>query len=289
MKIRNLELENKYFLAPMAEINDIAFRTLCKKAGASLCYTGMINPLTQQELELSDKPAVQLFCTNENGIRDFIKKYDGGTSLWDFNLGCPAKTARKLEFGSFMHHKLEDVEKILRVMRESTEKPLTLKLRKSKNILKIIKIASKYCDAICVHPRTSEQGYSGKADVDYALRIKKKIKLPVIYSGDVNLDNVKKLEKQFNFLMIARSAIGNPDIFAKLTNNEIRYGFEDWLKLAHKHELHYSQIKLQAMNFTKGKENGKEMRRKLILAKTVREIKEIYGLKFTPLSKNKGP
>jgi len=278
MNIKNLELENKYFLAPMAEINDIAFRILCKKAGAGLCYTGMINPLTQQELEIEDKPAVQLFSTNEKGISAFIEKYDHMASLWDFNLGCPAKNARKLGFGSFMHHKLKAIERILKAMRESTDKPVTVKLRKSRNILEILKIANKYCDAVCIHPRTSEEGYSGKADVDYAVRIKKKIKLPVIYSGDVNLDNAVKLGKRFDFLMIGRAAVGNPDIFAKLTNNDVRLEFKDWLELANKHKIYYSQIKLQAMNFTKSFSGAKDMRRKLILAKTVREIKEIYGI-----------
>lgn len=277
-KIRNLSLENPYFLAPMAEINDIAFRTLCKKAGCSLAWTGMINPLTQQKLELEDKPAIQLFSQNEKGIAEFIQKHEKDASLFDFNLGCPAKNARKLGFGIFMHHKLEDIEKILKTMRESTEKPITVKLRKSKNISKIIKIANKYCDAICIHPRTSDEGYSGKADVDYALILKKKTRLPVIYSGDVDENNACKLLKKFDFVMIGRKAVGNPKIFSKLTGNETRFDFFDWLKLAGKYNLYFSQIKLQAMNFTKGLKNGKEMRRNLIFAKTTREIKEIYEI-----------
>lgn len=287
-KIGNLELENPFFLAPMAEINDIAFRELAKKAGASLCWTGMISPLSQQSLDLEDKPAIQLFSQSEKGIVEFIKKHDKTIRLWDFNLGCPAKNARKLGFGSFMCHKLEDIEKILKTMRESTDKPVTVKLRKSRNTFKIIKIAEKYCDAICIHPRTSEQGYSGKADVGYALRIKKKTNLPVIYSGDVNPDNVKKLSKQFDFLMIGRAAVGNPSIFSEMNNlmrnnkeagvrvNKI--GFGDYLELAVKHKLYFSQIKLQAMNFTKSISGAKETRRRLVFAKTVKEIREIYGI-----------
>lgn len=278
--IRSLELKNKYFLAPMAEINDIAFRELCKKTGASLCYTGMINPLTQQKLQLEDKPAIQLFCTSESGIAEFMKKYDKTARLWDFNLGCPAKNARKLGFGSFMCHNLQEIDKILKVIRESTDKPVTVKLRKSRNINKIIKIAEKYCDAICIHPRTQEQGYSGKADVEYALKLKKRTKLPVIYSGDVDENNFKKLEKKFDFLMIGRAAVGNPGIFSRLSINKQseRISFKDYLELAIKHKLYFSQIKLQAMNFTKGLKTGKEMRRKLILAKTTREIREIYSI-----------
>lgn len=279
LQIKNLQLENPYFLAPMAEINDIAFRELCKKAGSSLCYTGMINPLTQQKLDLEDKPAIQLFSTDEKGIKEFIKKHEKDASLLDFNLGCPAKNARKLGFGSFMHHKLEDIERILKEMRDSTDKPITVKLRKSKNILQIIKLANRYCDAICIHPRTQEQGYSGIADVSYAEKIKKKTTLPVIYSGDVDESNAAKLGKKFDFLMIGRRAMGNPNIFAKLTGSESRFDFSDWIALAHKYKLKFSQIKLQAMNFTKGAIGSKDMRRRLILAKSVKDIKEIYKIK----------
>ena len=43
-------------------------------------------------------------------------------------------------------------------------------------IKRFIKIAKKYCDAICIHPRTSEQGYSGIPDIEFAYKIKKKLK-----------------------------------------------------------------------------------------------------------------
>ena len=278
LKIGNLELENKFFLSPMAEINDIAFRILCKKAGGGLVYTGMINPLTKQKLELDDKPAIQLFSVDGGGIREFIKKNEKDASLFDFNLGCPAKTARKLGFGSFMCHKLETIEKILMEMREATDKPITIKLRKTKNITKILKIAEKYCDAICIHPRTQEQGYGGKADLAYAEKIKKKTKLPVIYSGDVDENNAEKLGKKFDFLMVGRRAMGNPNVFSKLTHSDLKFDFVDYLKLAVKYDLPFSQIKLQAMNFTKSLSGAREMRRKMIKARTIREIREIYKI-----------
>ncbi|MBU1129581.1 MAG: tRNA-dihydrouridine synthase, partial [Nanoarchaeota archaeon] len=46
MEIRNLKLKNRIFLAPMAEVNDLPFRLLCKKSGCGLTYTGMANPLS---------------------------------------------------------------------------------------------------------------------------------------------------------------------------------------------------------------------------------------------------
>jgi len=277
-KIGNLKLENPYFLAPMVGINDIAFRILCKNAGAGLVYTGMINPLTREKVILDDMPAIQLFSTDEKGIAEFIKKHDDNASLFDFNLGCSARTAKEKSFGAFLPKKLEIIEKILKTMKDSTKKPLTIKLRKSSNTLKIVKIAEKYCDAICIHPRTNRQGYSGKADINFAERLKKKISLPLIYSGDVNEKNANELLKKFDFVMIGRNAMGYPNIFAKLTGKELIYDFEKYLKLALQYKLNFSHIKSQAICFTKYKENAGELRLKLTKIKKMNDLIKILGL-----------
>ena len=52
-------------------------------------------------------------------------------------------------------------------------------------------MAEKYADAITIHPRTKDQGYSGKPDLEFAELVKQSTKLPVIYSGNVNKKNVK--------------------------------------------------------------------------------------------------
>ena len=83
----NLKLKGRIFLAPMHQINDIAFRILCKRAGANLTYTGLLNPQTKEKFNLKDSPAIQFACNSTKGIREFIKKYDKKVSLYDFNLG----------------------------------------------------------------------------------------------------------------------------------------------------------------------------------------------------------
>ncbi|MGY4884082.1 MAG: tRNA dihydrouridine synthase [Nanobdellota archaeon] len=270
--IKNLKTKNRIFLAPMEEVNDIAFRILCKKAGCGLTYTGMINPLSKNKLYLDDKPALQLFCTTTRGIKEFIKKYDSKVSLWDLNLGCPAKNARKHGFGSYLRD-LIVIEEILKVMRESTKKPLTLKMRKSKLSFEILKLAEKYCDGIGIHPRTQEQGYSGIPDLSFAEEIKSKTFLPVIYSGNVNEKNSKELLNKFDYVMIGREAIGRPEIFANLTNNtKFKKSFEDYLKLAKKYNLYFRQIKFQAMNFTKGVKNSTKLRLEIFKIKTLEEL-----------------
>lgn len=280
MKIGKLKLKNPYFLAPMEAVNDIAFRKLCSKCGASLVYTGMTNPLTKQPFPLDDKPAVQFFCNTEKGVKEFIKKHEKHAKLFDFNLGCPSKLAKKMEIGSFMLDndlKLDLIENILKIARETTTKPLTIKLRKSKNSIAILKIAEKYCDAITIHPRTQQQGYSGTPDLDFAKKIRLATKLPVIYSGNVNEKNASELLKTFDAVMTGREAIGNPNVFARLTNKKTRVSFKDYLKEAQRYNFYFRQIKFQAINFTKGMKNAKKIRLRLIHSKTLEEIKGIMS------------
>ncbi|MAG39362.1 hypothetical protein CMI41_00125, partial [Candidatus Pacearchaeota archaeon] len=183
---------------------------------------------------------------------------------------------KKLGHGAFLQKDLKQIQKIFQAMRESTNKPCSVKLRKSPNAIKIAKLAEKEnFNTIAIHPRTIQQGYSGEPDYKFALKLKTKTKLPIIFSGNVNELNVKQTLKDFDFIMLGRSAIGNPNIFANLTNSK-KATFKDYLKLAKKHKLFFRQIKYQAMAFTKGEKNAKQLRRKLISAKTIKDIEEIY-------------
>lgn len=285
-KLKRLKLKNPIFLAPMHQVNDIAFRLLCKKAGASLTYTGLINPQTREELILKDKPALQFACNSNKGIKEFIKKYDKQISLYDFNLGCPSPHAKQSKIGYFMINNYQAIEEILQTIKKNTKKPVTIKIRKMplENTKEIIKIAEKYCDAIGVHPRTQTQGYSGEPDLEFAKKVKNLTKLPLIYSGNINnKSKAEEMLKEFNYIMIGRASMGNPNIFSELTNKEPKkikkIQFKDYIKLAKKYNLHFSQIKFQAINFTRDFQGSSQIRHKLSLAKTEKEILEILNLK----------
>ncbi len=277
-KIGNLTPKNRIFLAPMQEINDIAFRLLCKKAGCGMTYTGLTNPLSKQKIYLDDSPALQLFCTSTKGVKDFIVLHDKEVSLWDFNLGCPSKLAKKHGFGCYLTD-LKKIEEILKTIRKNTKKPFTIKIRKSSFAHELLKLAEKYCDGISVHPRTPSQGYSGLPDLDFALFIKSNTNLPVIYSGNVNENNISDLLKKFDFVMIGREAIGRPEIFAGITNTKpdfnISLKFMEYLKIAKSYNLPFRQLKFQAMNFTKGLNHSKELRLKIFKIKNLEELKKL--------------
>ena len=161
-------------------------------------------------------------------------------------------------------------------MGENTKKPVMIKLRKSSYTIKIIKIANKYCDAVAIHPRTQSQGYSGEPDIKFAESLKKYTKLPIIYSGNVDETNYTKFLKKFDFVMIGRKAIGNPNIFSEITNkkNYKKITFADYLKLASQYNFPFRQLKFQAMQFTKGLKNGKSLRLKIFEVKDEKELRK---------------
>lgn len=286
-KIRNLKLKSRVFLAPMLEPNDIAFRLLCKRAGCRLTWTGMVSPLSKQKLHLDDKPVLQLFGNSVKGISSFMRKYDSKVSGWDFNLGCPSKLSRRLKHGACLSD-LGAIREILGVMRKNTEKFLSVKIRKSEIAYEILKIAEEVgVDAIIIHARTLSQGYSGEVDYEFALRLKKRASIPVIFSGVSRLDDVEKILEDFDFVMIGRKAIGNPGAFLRrgeegrglerisksVDFDDVSFG--EYLKLAKKYGLYFRQIKYQAMNFTKGVKGGKRLRESLIGAKNFQDIERI--------------
>jgi len=275
-KIGKLKLKNRVFLAPMHQVNDIAFRILCKKAGAGLTYTGLLNPQTRENLFLEDKPCLQFACNSPKGIEDFIKRYDKRISMYDFNLGCPSLHAKSSKIGYFMSNNFEAIEEILKTIRENTKKPLTIKIRKisEENLKKIIKIAEKYCQAIGVHPRTQEQGYSGIPDIEFARQVKKLTSLPVIYSGNIKTkEEAEERLKEFDFIMLGRICIGNPGIFSDILDKKKKnLKFKDWLKASKKYKPNFSQIKFQALNFTREFKGSSKLRKELSAAKNEKEI-----------------
>lgn len=276
--IEKLNLKSRVFLAPMEEVNDPAFRILCKKAGTELTWTPLTNPQDPRKQFIEDKPILQLFSTSTKGIKEFMEKYDSKVSGWDFNLGCPAKTAKAQGYGSYLTD-LNIIEKIIKLMKSQTKKPLSIKIRKSHISYNLLKIAEKYCDWIAIHPRTRQQGYSGEPDLEWAKKFKKDSKIPVIYSGNVDEKNYKSLLKTFDYVMVGRASIGNPEIFAKISNNkEFKKPFKDYLKLVKKYNLPFRQIKFQAMQFTKGQRNSRKLRDKLVYTKNIEELDEIIKI-----------
>lgn len=270
-----LPVRNKIFLAPMEGVNDVAFRIMCKEAGVGMTYTQLTAVMNPNEIHLDDKPVMQIFANKLLGIKDFIKKHDSKVSYWDLNLGCPSTMAKKQGHGSYLED-LDLIEDILKLMRKTTKKAVTVKIRKSPIADEVLKIAQIYCDAIGIHARTREKAYTGDADLDWAKEFKKKSKIPVIYSGNVDETNYKEYLEIFDYVMIGRKAIGHPEIFSKITNTKFNKSFKRYLELAQKYNIPWRLIKFQAMQFTKGDRYSKKKRLEIYKTKNLEELKKIY-------------
>jgi len=239
MKIGNVELGGRVFLAPMAGVTDLAFRLICKEKGCDLLYTEMINAKalcydddkTKKMLNIREEEhpvSVQIFGSDPNYMgraADILNEYPN--EILDINMGCPAPKVIKNGDGSALMRDPKLAGEVLKAVVKNSIKPVTLKIRKgwddnSINALEIAKIAEDAgISAIAVHGRTREQYYSGVADWDIIKQVKEAVEVPVIGNGDVFdiKSAIKMLDKTgCDAIMIGRGSQGNPWIFSQINS-----------------------------------------------------------------------
>lgn len=244
MKIGDLELDNKYILAPMAGVTDLPFRLLCKEQGCSLVYTEMISAKglyygdkkTRSLMETLDeeKPiGIQIFGSDPKIMAKVVKEQinDMTFALVDINAGCPAPKIVKNGDGSALMKNPELLGEIVYAVAKESRIPVTVKIRSgwdetNINAVEVAKIVEEAgANAITVHGRTREQFYSGKSNWDIIKRVKEQLQIPVIGNGDIKSykDAVSLLDStKCDGIMIGRGSLGNPWIFSMLINQSER-------------------------------------------------------------------
>lgn len=237
MKIKDVEIENNVFLAPMAGIADRAFRELCINYGAGYTVSEMVSSkgLTMGDKksgdlltlgEIENPAGVQIFGDNPEIMAQAAKmciKYH--PNIIDINMGCPApKIAMNGGGASLMKNPLLAGE-IIKAVSKAVDIPVTVKIRKGwddENItaVELAKIAEKNgAAAITVHGRTRMQMYSGKVDYNIIAKVKKAVDIPVIANGDIVDEQSAAImfeKTNCDAIMIGRGALGNPWIFRRI-------------------------------------------------------------------------
>lgn len=317
IKIGNIQLPHfPLLLAPMEDVSDPPFRSVCKTNGADLMYTefisseGLIRDAIKSRRKLDifeeERPiGIQIFGGDEEAMGMSAAIVETvNPDLVDINFGCPVKKVVTKGAGAGV---LKDIDLMVRLTRSvisHTHLPVTVKTRLGwdDDTRNIEEVAERLQDigiaALAIHGRTRCQMYKGEADWTLIGKVKNnpRIHIPIFGNGDINSPE-KALEYKNRYgvdgIMIGRAAIGYPWIF-----NEIKHYLNtgEYLPLPTvqqrvavirqhlKHSLAWKgpvvgirEMRRHYTNYLKGFPNIKEFRSRLVQLDTYEEIDEVLN------------
>ena len=224
----------------------------------------------------------------------------------DINFGCPAKKVFGHGSGCALMPQKELAREIISAVCDNTNLPVSLKIRaglKNHTAIDFIQdVKDLPFSAVMVHGRTYEGSFHSEVNFEIVEKIKKIIPDKIVLAnGGINTpeDAVKILKKYptIDGLGIARGTWGRPYIFDEIksllykrrdalqcVSTPGKYNFAKIKKIAIEHakllqkskgETGMFEIRKHLAWYFKGFPNAAELRRKLVQAKSVEEIKNI--------------
>lgn len=303
-------------LSPMADMTDSAFCRTVKTIASPIMFREMIssealvrgNDKTKEMgfLHKSEHPIIQqLFGADPSVMAEAarIVAEEFHPEGIDINMGCPVYKITSNFNGAALMKDHARAASIVRAMKAAVTIPVSVKMRAGWDahdqcieFAKVIEDAG--ADLITVHGRTKVQGYSGFASKEAVANVKKIVKIPVLYNGDVfkHQDFFDALDQtKADGVLIARGGLGNPwifrDIETRLKGGEpVEVTFEERLAtVLHHLDLHLEQYGEGAVTtfrkhlswYFKGIPHMKEFKSAMMTAKTKEELLAVLS-RLTP-------
>ena len=316
MKIENIDLGHKpLLLAPMEDVTDSPFRTICRQKGADIVYTEFISSeaiirdsdqaLHKMDFNEQERPfGVQIFGGREVAMEGAAQVAESNNpDVVDINFGCPVYKIVKKGAGCACLKDMELMERMAGSVIDAVEnKPVTVKTRLGwdDRTIRIGEVALMLQDlgvkALTVHARTRNQKYKGDARWEWLKKLKNTpgLEIPIIGNGDVTSpQDAKRMfdETGVDGVMVGRGAIGNPWIFER-SHHYIETGellpeptVEDRIELCSEqlrrsvehHGEHYGVIimKKHYAQYLKGVRNSRQLRAAIMEEKEMKPILDL--------------
>lgn len=267
IKIKDLEIKNRVFLAPLAGVSDIPFRRVCQSLGAGLTYVEMLSATairynSKRTFEMMARHAsesilgVQVTGPNADEVSSAVSILDKqGFETIDVNMGCPVRKVVGAGCGSAI---LKDPARISETMakcRAATSKPLSAKIRlgytrETVNVTDTVdRVITEHVDMFTIHGRTRSESYSTPCDyqgirsgIDAGINVMAKQNhnhVIKVGNGDIfGIESALKMRQETgcDAVMVSRGALGNPWIFKEiLAEKVVQPTFSEWLDLVMNH------------------------------------------------------
>ena len=236
-----LVIETPVVLAPMVGVTNAAFRQLCREQGAGLYVCEMVtarglvvgDPRTAGMLVFwPDEPvrSVQTYGADPVSLGSAVDVLCTGFGVQhiDLNFGCPVPKVTRKGGGGVLPWKLDLVREILATTVSVADRygvPVTIKTRigiddEHLTFLDMGRLAEDTgVAAICLHARTVQQAYAGRADWSAIAELVRAVDIPVLGNGDIweAADAVRMIQQTGCVgVEIGRGCLGRPWLFRDL-------------------------------------------------------------------------
>mgnify|MGYP001308084554 CR=1 FL=1 len=242
--IGTIPIDPPLVLAPMAGQTNYPFRALVRRlGGAGLVVTELVSSnILHNEIRNPQRTtgrfdwrpvehpiAVQLYGHDPAIMAEAARiVVEYGAPIVDINMGCWVPKVARSGGGAALLRDLPTAAAIVRAVVDAVPVPVTVKVRAGWTRTEITAVEfaraaeGAGAQAVAVHARTADQGFTGSADWSVIRRVKQAVRsIPVIGNGDVvsPADAARMFDETgCDGVMVGRAALGRPWALAHLAH-----------------------------------------------------------------------